>query len=127
MSELLEKQFEFSYLLGLLLEHAHKIGYDVTVGEAWRSPETCEIYAKEGKGVAHSNHINRLAIDLNLFKDGKLLSLPQEYEPLGSYWESLSTPNYKCCWGGNFKKGSGIGNKSRPDAYHFSIEHAGVR
>lgn len=124
MSELLEKEFEFSYLFGLLLKKAHELGYEVTIGEVWRSPETCALYAKEGKGICKSNHQNRLAADINLFKDGRLLRFPQEYEPLGSYWESLSTPSFECCWGGNFKDASG---KGRPDVYHFSVAHDGIR
>ena len=89
MSEL-EKQFVFSRLVADLIVYAYQAGFTVTLGEAWRSPETCELYAKEGKGISNSLHRRRLAIDLNLFKDTNLLRDSKSYKILGDYWKSMS-------------------------------------
>jgi hypothetical protein len=117
--DLLQKQFIFSPLVARLILYAYQQGFKITLGEAWRSPETAEIYAQEGKGIADSNHCNRLAIDLNVFKDDVLLTDSAQYLELGDFWESLSDPKsaIKCVWGGTF---------SKPDGDHFSIEHNGI-
>jgi len=110
-----EKQSWFAYLVAALILHAELLGFDVTLGEAWRSPEEAARLAKAGKGIKRSLHCDRLAIDLNLFKNGKYLTKPQDYEPLGAWWESQGIAlGLLCCWGGRF----GDGN-------HFSISHAG--
>lgn len=88
----------------------------VTFGEAWRSPETAEVYKQKGKGISNSLHWERLAVDLNLFKDGKLLQETEDYRRAGELWEDMSCDEFECCWGGRF----GDGN-------HFSILHEGVR
>ena len=119
MSELLEKQFFFTRRLASLIAFAYSNGFKMTLGEAYRTPEQAQIYAKQGKGIANSLHISRLAIDLNLFKDGVQLTKTSDYLPLGEYWETLSFDKYKCCWGGRFK--------SRPDGNHFSVEHNGIK
>jgi hypothetical protein len=111
---LLQKQQLFSRLVPLLILEAIRQGYEVTLGEAWRSPEEAKRLAKLGKGIVNSLHTSRLAIDLNLFKDGKYLTKTPDYKALGEYWESLSMDNYKCHWGGYF----GDGN-------HFSIGYGG--
>lgn len=77
------------------------------------------IYAAEGTGIKHSNHLLRLAIDINLFKDEKLLTKSEDYKPLGDWWELQIYPPFKFIWGGNFKH--------LPDGNHFSFENEGVR
>lgn len=114
----LNKQFVFARLIPDLIVYAFSQGYQVTLGEAWRSPETCELYAKAGRGVSNSLHRRRLAIDLNLFKDGKYLTASHDYKFLGDYWKSLSGLGYRCCWGGDFES---------QDGNHFSIENLGIR
>lgn len=113
------KQKIFSQLIASLIHWIKSQGYEVTLGEAWRSPETAELYAKEKKGIKHSIHCLRLAVDLLLFKDGKYLTDSKDYEFAGVYWEELSTEEYECAWGGRFN--------SLPDGNHFSIAHGGVR
>jgi len=85
-----------------------KLGYDVTGGELYRTPEQAALYAKAGKGIADSNHTRRLAIDLNLFRDGKYLTASEDYAQAGHYWKQLSPQNV---WGGDFQ---------RRDGNHFS-------
>lgn len=118
--DLLHKQFVFSGLIARLILYAYQRGYSISLGEAWRSPETAQMYADEGKGVANSLHCNRLAIDLNLFSGCDPLKTVAQYLEIGEFWESLAEPGEEiiCVWGGRFEN---------PDADHFSIEHNGVK
>lgn len=111
-----EKQHAFARLVAALIQRADLCGYEVTLGEAYRSKEEAERLAKLGKGIKNSLHTLRLAIDLNLFKDGKYLTSTEDYRELGEWWESLSTDELICVWGGRF----GDGN-------HFSVMHGGRR
>lgn len=113
---LIQKQKAFSVLVADLILQADFLGYEVTLGEAWRPPETARKYAEDGRGTANSNHCQKIAIDLNLFKDGVWLTKTSQYQELGLWWEEQSTDGLRCCWGGRF----GDGN-------HFSVEHNGVR
>jgi hypothetical protein len=86
-------------------------GYSVSLCEAWRSQEQSQIYEKENKGIIHSLHRKRLAIDLNFHdKDGNYLTQMEHYIPFGKYWESLHPYNR---WGGEFK--------CRSDSNHFQM------
>lgn len=109
-----EKQSLFATLAAKLILRANQTGYAVTFGETYRSPEEAARLAAEGRGIKTSLHTQRLAIDLNLFKEGTYLTTSDAHRPLGEWWEALSTPDYQCCWGGRF----GDGN-------HYSIAHGG--
>ena len=51
-----------------IIQFAAEKGFTVTGGELWRTPEQQEIYVKTGKSkTMNSNHLKRLAIDLNFF------------------------------------------------------------
>ena len=114
MSESLrEKQSRFAGYVARLIQHAHALGYEVTFGEAWRSPEQAALNAAAGKGIANSLHTQRLAIDLNLFRGGQYLESSEAHRSLGEWWEALAPD---CRWGGRFR---------RPDGNHYSIEHDG--
>ena len=106
--ELQREQQAFAQDVAKLISYIYAQGYSITLGEAYRTKEQAEIYAKTGKGILNSLHCDRLAIDLNLFdKNDNILTLPKDYEPFGKYWQSLSPKNR---WGGTFK---------RVDADHF--------
>lgn len=76
-------------------------GFEVTGGELWRTVEQQKIYVSSGKSLTmDSNHLRRLAIDLNFFVAGQLATVDQ-IKPLGAYWQTLHPANR---WGGNFKK-----------------------
>lgn len=111
---LLEKQWLFVQLVGRLIWELRDRGYQISFGDAYRSPQEAERQAKAGRGIKNSLHTDRLAIDLNLFIGGQFLNQVADYETAGRLWESYSTPEYECCWGGRFR-----------DAYHFSIAHGG--
>lgn len=108
-----EKQSLFVQLVILLLVEAHKLGFELTFGETYRSPEEAARLAKLGKGIKNSLHTKKLAIDLNLFRNGKYLSSTESHRQLGLYWETLHP---LCRWGGRF----GDGN-------HYSLEHEGLK
>ena len=98
-------------LVAKLIGYATERGYELTWGEAWRTPEQAALNAKKGTGIANSLHIDRLAVDLNLFRDGIFLTDGAAHKPLGEYWESLHP---LARWGGRFN-----------DANHYSLEWGG--
>lgn len=89
-------------------------GWELTLGDAYRSPEEAERLAVEGKGIKDSLHTSRLAIDLNLFVNGEYQVLSSAYLPLGEHWKTLHP---LARWGGDFH--------TRPDGNHFSFTWAG--
>ena len=115
MSELLDKQKKFTVLVAKLIIWADLEGYEMTFGEAYRTPAQAALNAKAGSGIRNSLHINRLAIDLNLFKSGKYQTDSTAYGKMGKYWKTLDPD---CRWGGDF---------SKPDGNHFSITFNGVQ
>lgn len=88
-----EQQSIFARLVGLIILKAYELGFELTLGDA---------YALAGH-KKNSFHYKRLAIDLNLFKDGKYLQDSQDHKQLGEYWESLHP---LCTWGGRFYDGN---------------------
>lgn len=106
-----EKQSLFVRLVAELIQFATQEGFELTFGEAWRTPEQSALNAKSGKGIKNSLHVDRLAIDLNLFKDGQYLSDTESHRVLGEWWERLHP---MCRWGGRWKDGN-----------HYSLEHEG--
>lgn len=89
-----EKQSEFARAVPRLIDAAHVLGYEVTLGDAYRDP-------RAPYGSKSSKHRRRLAIDLNLFKDGVYLTKTEDHRPLGEFWESIGG-----IWGGNFDDGN---------------------
>ena len=90
-----------AFLLDLckLVEYATAQGFVVTGGELYRTPEQQQIYVKTGRSrTMNSLHLQRRAVDLNFFKDGKLVYDKAVLAPLGLFWESLHPLN---SWGGN--------------------------
>lgn len=109
-----EQQRLFVRLLPRLFDYAHSMGYELTLGDAFRDPRVFGMIGEpKGYGHARSAHKNRLAIDLNLWKDGNYLSDTPSYTFLGDYWESLHP---LCRAGIHF----GDGN-------HFSMIRDGVK
>lgn len=105
-----EKQSQFVWMIGELIAFAKKNGYELTFGDAYRDPRLHgEMGVKKGYGRSMSCHKVRLAVDFNLFKDGKFLSTSEDHKPLGEFWESIGGS-----WGGRFDDGN-----------HYSLEHEG--
>lgn len=97
---LIDLQHTFARLLPWLLDEAHRMGYEVTLGECWRPRET-----------RRRLHSHRLAVDLNLFRDGQYLTNTQDHAPLGAKWESIGG-----AWGGRFNDGN-----------HYSLAWGGMK
>ena len=109
-------QEEFAQSAARLIQRAAELGYTVTFGEAWRTPQQAALNAADGKGITHSLHIERLAIDLNFFREGQYIQDGSQLRELGEWWKALG-PKYR--WGGDFQH--------LPDGNHFSISPDGVR
>lgn len=109
-----KKQSEFAKLVPRLIDKAHELGFEVTLGDAYRDPR---VHGSLGvrKSYSHpqSAHKVRLAIDLNLFKDGEFMELSEDHLPLGEWWEKQH-PDAR--WGGRFNDGN-----------HYSFEHGGIK
>lgn len=111
MSETLgQKQRRFTRMVGLLIEYAYQQGYELTFGDAYRDPR---VHGQAGQKLSYSSarslHKERLAVDFNLFRDGKYLTRTEDHRLLGEYWESLGGS-----WGGRFNDGN-----------HYSLAHGG--
>lgn len=94
-----KEQSRFVGMIAKLLFWAELMGYELTFGDAW---------AHDGH-KDNSLHYDRLAIDLNLFKDGEYLISTEDHRPLGEFWESIGGS-----WGGYY----GDGN-------HYSLAYQG--
>ena len=105
-----QKQSLFVRLVGLLIEHAYRSGFELTFAEAYRTPEQAAANAAAGTGIARSLHTQRLAIDLNLFRAGRFLANTEDHRPLGEWWEALHP---LCRWGGRFRDGNHYSDPSR--------------
>lgn len=116
METLSQHQRRFLPLFAKLVEWAYANGYELTAGEMYRTPEQAAMNAAAGTGITHSLHILRLAVDLNLFKDGVYLKDSEYYRPLGDYWKTLDPA---CAWGGDFT--------TLKDGNHFSLSWGGIR
>lgn len=109
-------QEEFAQSTARLIQKASQLGYGVTLGDAYRSPAQAAANAASGAGISNSLHCERLAIDLNLFKDGIYITDDQGHRELGAWWKTLG-PMYR--WGGDFT--------IRKDFNHYSLSPDGVR
>lgn len=104
------KQRRFTLMISKLIQYAYANGYELTLGDAYRDPRLHgQVGEKKGYGAANSVHKDRLAVDFNLFKDGKYLAATEDHKQLGEYWESIGGS-----WGGRFEDGN-----------HYSLEHNG--
>lgn len=111
---LLAIQQEYAKLIPRLIDKAHELGFNVTLGDAYRDPRVFgPIGTKRGYGHPSSAHKQRLAIDLNLFHGDEFLSTTEAHRPLGEWWEKQ---HLLARWGGRFEDGN-----------HYSFEVNGVK
>jgi predicted chitinase len=102
---LLREQSIFLQHVVELLRKASELGFQVSGGELYRTPEQQALHVQNGRSqTMSSQHLKRLAIDLNFFREGldgqaRLTYDVEELRPLGQYWESLDHANR---WGGNW-------------------------
>jgi len=105
--KLSDRQKVFTFMIGELIRFAYDNGYCLTFGDAKRDRNAIYPY----KVHPNSLHYDRLAVDFNLFKNGRYLKDTEDYLELGLFWESLGG-----AWGGRFR-----------DANHFSLEYKGMK
>jgi hypothetical protein len=94
------QQFRFTQMVSLLIQYAYFLGYTISLGDAWSKP----VYGAHSRD---SKHYDRLAQDINLFKDGEYLTGTAAHESLGEFWKLLGGS-----WGGDFK---------HKDGNHYSL------
>lgn len=92
---LVPEQHAFLQDAAKLITFAGEQGFYVTGGELFRTPEQQNIYIKTGRSkTMNSNHLKRLAIDLNFIsKEGVLVYDVKQLQEIGKYWESLNPKN----------------------------------
>lgn len=102
-------------MLPALINKAIELGYEVTLGDAYRDPRLHgAVGEKKGYGHSKSCHKLRLAIDLNLFnKGGEFMQTTEDHRELGEWWEKQDP---LARWGGRFNDGN-----------HYSFEHEGMK
>ena len=91
---LVSLQSEFLLAVADLVKYGQSLGYKLTGGDLW---------AKDGHSK-DSQHYKRLAIDLNLFIDGKYMTTTKSHAQLGEWWVN-NHPRAR--WGGNFTRADG--------------------
>jgi hypothetical protein len=100
--KLSEKQRIFTRNIASLIAYAYSNGYELTFGEAQRTNEQQLIYVQTGRSkTMNSMHLNRLAVDFNVFINGQWNQNWNDIKPLGDYWEALNPKNR---WGGDWNK-----------------------
>lgn len=115
MGQLLEKQQTLAMMLAKLLVEMKSKGFDPVISDAYRNPMVFgPIGTRIGYGHPKSAHKRKLAIDIDLFKDGQYLISTEHHRQFGEFWKSLD-PDAR--WGGDFKE---------PDGNHYSITYEGI-
>lgn len=87
----------------------------VTLGEAHRPQWVATEYARKGLGISTSLHIQRLAFDLMLFKDGQYQAGAAAYKPMNDLWLEIG-PAFGIVPGAGYYFG---------DANHVSCAYGG--
>ena len=108
-----QKQELFIRLLPRLIDKAHELGFEMRGGDLFRAPSVHGAFGeKKGYGRGRSCHKLKLAIDLNLMLNNKLIRTTKGHKGLGLWWEKQ---HELCRWGGRFNDGN-----------HYSLTHNGA-
>ncbi|HCY84243.1 MAG TPA: hypothetical protein DHV36_03815 [Desulfobacteraceae bacterium] len=122
---MVEEQDLFLQHLAKLVDKAHELGLVISAGELYRTAEQQKAYVKTGRSTTmNSQHLKRLAFDLNFFirePDGSLtLTYDNErVRQLGVFWESLDGANR---WGGNWQSFKDTPHFERREGMHKTAE-----
>jgi hypothetical protein len=109
-----ERQRLHVKLTALLIEKIYASGFECSWGETYRVPAQAAANAASGAGIVNSLHIQRLAVDLQLFKSGGYDTDVSDYKQFADYWLTLDP---LCAAGYYFHT---------VDADHFSITYHGI-
>jgi hypothetical protein len=115
MSAYTDLQSKFAFNMARFLRWLEVQGYQVGLGEAWRSDMQAAWNEEHGIGTRNSLHCDRMAQDLIIRKNGVQVG-KEDYERCGAAWEALDTLNK---WGGRFT------GKTAGDWSHFSQTYQG--
>ena len=99
-----QTQRAFVRAVALLILYIYERGYECSFGDA----------SATAGHRKNSLHYVRLAIDLNLFRDGEYLTTTEAHREFGRFWKSL---HVGCRWGGDF---------DNPDGNHYEMMPAQV-
>lgn len=105
-----EKRIMFSKLICQQVLDMFMAGYEVSFDQIKRSYLEADMNASKGIGIRNSLHLDALAADLNLYKDGSYLDTTEAHKQFGVMWKARHP---YCKWGGDIK--------SRPDGNHYSF------
>jgi hypothetical protein len=97
-----QRQSVFARKVADLIIHAEALGYEVTLGDAYHDPQN----HKDAPNAANSFHKSRLAIDINLYRNGQCLHSVEAHRPLAKWWKAQGGT-----WGGDF---------TVPESNHYS-------
>lgn len=101
-----QDQWEFLKDVAKMIQFAStKKGIMLTAGEMYRPEEMQAIYVSRGLSkTMNSKHRKRLAVDFNLFINGKYQTDREPYKFLSDYWKTLNPKNnsgYDWGWDAN--------------------------
>lgn len=109
-----EARCKFSVALATLVLRASDYGLDIAFDEVTDRVTEKDPTTDHMKG---SNHEIGLAADLLLYKDGRYLTLTEDYIKLGELWEEMGKKQgLDFVWGGRFQN---------RDGNHFSLKWNG--
>jgi hypothetical protein len=95
-----QHQEAFSRDLVKLITKAHELGYEVRIGEVFRTVEQQEYYVRTNRSkTMNSMHLKKCAADLHFTKNGELI-YPDE---LGIFWQNLDPLNQAGMFWRSFK------------------------
>jgi len=112
-----DEQWEFLQDVSELIRWAKANNFKLTGGELYRTQDQQKLYYYGKRIVVHkdgvlsciddkkrsktlrSRHTERLAIDLNVFVNGRLAWEPEDLKSIGEFWKSLNPQNV---WGGDW-------------------------
>lgn len=115
MSELITRQILFVKCLTKLFFWIYFIKeWEITLAEGYIG-DSIDKPTEDTPHKRNGNHFKRLALDINLIVQGKMLILGTEKEwvELGIFWENIHP---LCRWGGRFG-----------DSNHLSVEFEGIK
>lgn len=93
-----DRQCSFTKALAQLILYIDAKGYQVKIQELNRTLDQQKAYVAQGVSkTLDSRHLDKLAADLILFKDGVPVSDQEAYRAFGECWERLGGR-----WGGRF-------------------------
>jgi len=106
-----EQQAMFAVMVAWLICHTDYLAMQGFILELYRTKERqAQLVAEKKSWTMNSKHIDGLAIDLCILKNGKVSWDVADYKPLGEFWVSIGGT-----WGGNWKV---------CDAVHFEYKEA---